>query len=386
MDKENKRSASDDARTPLPGSDFDAFDTPPDPADAPTRFMPEDGSAPPPLSPPLPAPGLANGQALDDSAFEPETVFDADSRDGVPAPRELIISPERTVYAPEIGDVLNERFEIRRLLAVGVLGVVYLVHDLRLKSEKALKLMHPSLLEDPSAAERFIGEIKMLQKLSHENIVRVYDYGKTDKGGHAFFTMEYVEGSTLASLLKKKGGRLPFDKGMAIIIQVLNTLVYAHRHAAHRNLKPVNILVRPNGKIVLLNFGLSGTPDDTRTDRGAALANAYYQAPEQVHEPATATPQVDVYAVGVLLYQLLTGEVPLASAPPPSRVNRALPRRLDRVIMRCLAPRPEDRYASAAEARDALQRAMAPRRALPLLVAALIFALVATLIFLAFPA
>ena len=322
------------------------------------------GEGPPPL--------------LDDSAFEPETIFDEEDGVSTPAPaRELAIAPESTVYAPKPGDVLNERFEIVSSIAVGTLGSVYLVQDLRLHDQKALKLMHPFLTKDPASEERFIAEIKALQKLSHEHIIRVYDYGKTERGDLSYFTMEYVKGTTLESLLKRKGGRLPVEKCVALARQVFDTLAYMHQHGVSRNLKPRNVMIRSSGKIVLLNVGLSRDLNVTSGDRRSNLGTAQYQAPEQSLDPGVATPQVDIYSAGVLLYQMLTGTVPIGEVLPPSRVCRTAPRRLDRVVMCCLETRPENRYPSAQAARAALDRAEEGSRTVYLVVAAVVLALVA---------
>ena len=331
-----------------PLSDFDSD------SDAPPSFG-EDDEAALELSHPPPLPGHI------DHRGEPETIFDEDGTHSTsPSPRELPIAPESDAYAVAMGDVLNERFEVIKLLGTGALGMVYLVQDLRLKDRKALKLMHPALMNNPDAAERFIEEIKTLQKLSHENIVRVYDFGKTDHSDISFFTMEYVKGMTLAALLKKKGGWLPLEKSLAIIEQILNALSYAHQHSTSRNLNPSNIMVRPSGKVVLLNFGVTEDKVSNPRDRRNALGRCHYQAPEQRSNPMLATPQSDLYAVGALFYQLLTGEVPLGQVKRPSCVNHSLPRRLDPIIMRCLESRPEERFNSATETRTAIQKAMKP--------------------------
>lgn len=289
---------------------------------------------------------------------EPDTIFDAESRANARAPREMKIAREGDGKKLPEGYVINERFEIRRCLGSGRVGTVYLVDDLRLKDKKALKLMHPALIDSEAASKRFISEIKTLQGLSHEHIVRVYDFGLTEPGGLSFFTMEYVDGISLAQLLKKKGGRLPADKALGLITQVLDTLAYAHQHGTHRHLTPINVMVRATGRIALLNFGLS----TTHSSSGLPVEQAhfdldYYQAPEQRENAGAADPRTDLYAVGAILYQMLSGEVPLADALPPSRVHPEVPKALDRVVMRALAENPEERFQSAAEMKEALERA-----------------------------
>lgn len=365
-DKQKTDVPEADARPDLPPMSTHDMDTPEDEAPTPSQLV---------TRPLIPSMGLEDEDALDiarplpfeeteDSNFEPETIFDdAGAQLDIPAARELKIAPESVAYSPEIGDVLNERFEVVELVAVGTIGAVYVVDDLRLKSRKALKLMHPELMKDPRAATRFIEEIKLLQRLSHEHLIRVYDFGQTDRGNLSFFTMEYVEGMTLSRLLKKKGGQLPLDKSLVLIDQILDTLAYVHKHCVYRNLKPLNIIVRPSGKIVMLNVGLSQATGSQGFDRRAALGTIQYIAPELIEDPDSCGPPADLYAVGVLLYQMLTGEVPMAQAPPPSRVNRALPSRLDRVIMRCLSHDPAKRYHSAEETKRAIHAALRPAKA-----------------------
>ncbi|MBL7645282.1 MAG: serine/threonine protein kinase [Candidatus Hydrogenedentes bacterium] len=297
------------------------------------------------------------------SDAEPETIFDAESRANARAPREMKIAREGDGKKLPEGYVINERFEIRRCLGSGRVGTVYLVDDLRLKDKKALKLMHPALIDSEEASRRFIAEIKTLQGLSHEHIVRVYDFGLTEPGGLSFFTMEFVDGISLAQLLKKKGGRLPVDKALGLIAQVLDTLAYAHEHGTHRHLTPINVMVRATGRIALLNFGLS----TTHSSSGLPVEQThfeldYYQAPEQRENAGAVDTRTDLYAVSAILYQMLCGEVPLTDALPPSRVHPEVPRSLDRVVMRGLAEKPEDRFQSASEMKEALERAGRARK------------------------
>lgn len=289
---------------------------------------------------------------------EPDTVFDASAPR---PPREMKIAPEGDGRKLPAGFIINERFEIRQCLGEGNVGTVYLVDDLRLKGKKALKLMHASLVDSDVAAERFISEIKVLQRLSHEHIVRVYDYGKTERGELSFFTMEYIDGISLAGLLKKKGGRVPLEKALPLIRQILDTLEYAHQHTTHRNLKPINIMVRPTGHVVLLNFGISTTASSAGlAPAQRKLGASPYQSPEQREHPETTDPRVDIYAAGAILYQMLTGNVPLNQPPRPGRLVRGVPRRLDRVIMKSIAPRPDHRYPDAATMKQTIDRAVAP--------------------------
>lgn len=265
------------------------------------------------------------------------------------------------MYAP--GTLINERFQLVKQLGAGGMGAVYLANDLRLNDQKALKMMLPALLSSKEAQNRFILEIKALQRLAHPGIVRVFDYGRDSRTGSCFFSMEYVEGTTLSDLLKRRGGRLTVEETVDIVHQLLEVLTYAHNDLVHRDLKPLNIMLRPNGRILVLDFGLAKMMSPGQlTQSSMVLGTVYYQSPEQSIRPGEVDKRSDLYSVGVIMYQLLTGEVPVGHIHPPSKLNKAVTRPLDAVIMRCLESQREDRYQTAGELAEALRRALRPRR------------------------
>jgi hypothetical protein len=267
------------------------------------------------------------------------------------------------------GTVINDRFQIIKQLGAGGMGAVYLANDLRLKDQKALKMMLPGLVMSTEAQNRFILEIKALQRLAHPGIVRVFDYGRDSRTGSCFFSMEYVGGTTLAELLKRRGGRLTVEETVDIVLQLLDVLTYAHADLVHRDLKPLNIMLRPNGKILVLDFGLAKMMSPGQlTQSSMVLGTVYYQSPEQSIRPGEVDKRSDLYSVGVIMYQLLTGEVPVGHIHPPSKLNKAVGRKLDQVIMRCLESQREDRYQTAEELAAALRHIVRPRRSVGRLV------------------
>ncbi len=269
---------------------------------------------------------------------------------------DLIREQQSVLLKP--GDVVAKRFEVVKQLGFGGMGAVYHVKDRHLGLEKALKVMLPSLLASETARQRFRSEVAISQQLSHDNIVRVHDLAADKRRGFYFFTMEYVEGKTLHRVLQERGGRLPVDEALDITRQLCDALEYAHQNTIHRDLKPQNIMIRPDGAIKVLDFGLAKLMSPGRlTKSSMALGTAYYQAPEQSIHLRELDARADIYSLGVVLYQMLTGEIPVGAVGLPSRVAAGVPKSLDSVVMCCLQPRAEDRYESAAALRDALDRA-----------------------------
>ena len=283
------------------------------------------------------------------------------------------------------GDMVNERFEVVKQLGFGGMGAVYHVKDRQLGTERALKVMLPSLLKSDTARERFHAEVIISQQLGHDNIVRIHDLMVDRARNTSFFTMELVEGKTLNRVLTERGGRLPVDEALHIAHQLCDALAYAHRTTVHRDLKPQNIMVQPDGTIKILDFGLAKLMSPGRlTKSSMALGTAYYQSPEQSIHLSELDQRADLYSVGIILYQMLTGIIPSAAMKPPSKEVRDVPRRLDPVVMRCLARRPEDRYPNAQALDAALTTAEGSGKGqwiYPVGVAAAIVAIIAAMLF-----
>ncbi len=252
------------------------------------------------------------------------------------------------------GRLLAGRYRIIALLGVGGMGEVYRADDLTLGQSVALKFLPDDAAHDEALLERFRNEVRIARRVSHPNVCRVYDVGEVD--GHTFFTMEYVDGEDLASLLRRIG-RLPHDKALDIARQLCAGLAAAHaKGVLHRDLKPANIMLDGRGQVVVTDFGLAGVADQIQ---GAEVRSGTpaYMAPEQLAGKEVTT-RSDIYALGLVLYEVFTGKRVFGekssgtrghgeSAPSrPSSVVRDLDPIVDKVILRCLETEPGARPAT----------------------------------------
>ncbi|KOG32154.1 Stk1 family PASTA domain-containing Ser/Thr kinase [Streptomyces resistomycificus] len=276
---------------------------------------------------------------------------------------------DTTLQDPLVGHVLDGRYRVDARIAVGGMATVYRAVDTRLDRVLALKVMHPSLAADGSFVERFIREAKSVARLAHPNVVQVFDQG-TD-GSYVYLAMEYVAGCTLRDVLRERGALQP-RAALDILEPVLAALGAAHRAGfVHRDMKPENVLIGDDGRVKVADFGLVRSVDTVTSTTGAVLGTVSYLAPEQIEQPGAADPRVDVYACGVVLYEMLTGEKPHDAesaavvlykhlhedVPPPSAVVPGLPFELDELVAsataRTPAVRPHDAVALLAQAREA---------------------------------
>src|SRR5271166_4140568 len=202
------------------------------------------------------------------------------------------------------GRLLAGRYRIIALLGKGGMGEVYRADDLTLGQPVALKFLPDEAARDLGLLERFKNEVRIARRVSHPNVCRVYDVG--DVEGHTFFTMEYVDGEDLASLLRRIG-RLPEDKALDIARQLCAGLAAAHaKGVLHRDLKPANIMLDGRGQVVITDFGLAGVADDIRGQEVRSGTPAY-MAPEQLAGKEVST-RSDIYALGLVLYEVFTGK------------------------------------------------------------------------------
>jgi serine/threonine protein kinase len=249
------------------------------------------------------------------------------------------------------------RYRVERVLGQGAMATVLLAHDAELGREVAVKLLDEGLAADPSFRARFAREARVAAGLSHPNVVTVFDVGEDD--GRPFIVMELVPGHTLEERLRRDGA-LSANDVLAIARQVCAGLEHAHAHGlVHRDLKPGNLIERDDGTVKIADFGIARAVEGTElTEAGTVVGTAAYLAPEQA-EAGTVTPATDLFALGAVLYELLTGRRPwkvdslaeLAArrdAPPPE-LPADTPPGLRAAIERSLQPDPEDRPSSAAE-------------------------------------
>ncbi|WP_431776038.1 Stk1 family PASTA domain-containing Ser/Thr kinase [Streptomyces cucumeris] len=221
---------------------------------------------------------------------------------------------DTTLQDPLVGQVLDGRYRVEARIAVGGMATVYRAVDTRLDRVIALKVMHQSLATDAAFVERFIREAKSVARLAHSNVVGVYDQG-TD-GVHVYLAMEYVAGCTLRDVLRERGALQP-RAALDILEPVLAALGAAHRAGfVHRDMKPENVLIGDDGRVKVADFGLVRAVDtNTSASTGSVLGTVSYLAPEQI-ENGTADPRADVYACGVVLYEMLTGSKPHGGSTP----------------------------------------------------------------------
>ncbi len=250
-------------------------------------------------------------------------------------------------------------FEIEAELGRGGMGVVYRAKQLRLDRTVAIKILSREALRIPGFTERFRREAKTMAGLAHPNIVTVYDFGEVD--GLFYLVMEFVDGANLRQILR--AGQVSEGLAEVIVLQVCEALHYAHGEGVvHRDIKPENIFLDQKGRAKLGDFGLARMVGDEAqsrqlTESRHVMGTPHYMAPEQVNAPKSVDQRADIYAVGVLLYELLTGELPVGRFLPPSHAGRCDPR-LDAVVLRALEHRPENRYQRVTEVAQELSRVM----------------------------
>jgi len=289
-------------------------------------------------------------------------------------------APELAPFAPPAPEELGRFFpqlEILELLGHGGMGAVYKARQKHLDRLVALKILRESVSNDPAFAERFAREAQALAKLNHPHIVTLYESGQAD--GLFYFLMEFVDGVNLRQLLN--AGRIAPKEALAIVPQICDALQFAHdRGIVHRDIKPENILLGKDGQVKIADFGVAkivarasstcpqptgsetaatatgGTPvvQSTQTEPGVVLGTPQYMAPEQVSNPLEVDHRADIYSLGVVFYQMLTGELPLGKFDPPSK-KVVIDVRLDEVVLRALEKEPARRYQRVSEVRTMVE-------------------------------
>ncbi len=260
----------------------------------------------------------------------------------------------------EPDQVVSGRYRVLRKLGGGGMADVYLCEDLTLGRRVALKVLLQRFLSDPTFVERFRREAKAAGGLNHPNLVSIYDWGEVD--GTYYIVMEYLEGETLKDLIRRQG-RLSGNDAVHIALQLLAAIEFAHRAGiVHRDIKPQNVMLDRDGNVKVMDFGIARAGDSGMTEAGSILGTAQYLAPEQARG-LPVDERSDLYSVGIVLYEMLTGTVPFKGdsavtvalkhvnemAPEPAQLVPGMPHSLNQIVMKSIAKDPDLRYQSAGQ-------------------------------------
>ena len=242
-------------------------------------------------------------------------------------------------------------------LGRGGMGVVYKARQRQLNRPVAVKILPPSAGDDPAFAERFTREAQALARLNHSNIVQVYDFGRTED--HFYFIMEYVDGVNLRALIHD--GQLKPEEALKIVPQICEALQFAHDEGiVHRDIKPENILIDKKGRVKIADFGLAkllghAADDLSLTGTGQLMGTLGYMAPAQLQQAHAVDHRADIYSLGVVFYEMLTGQLPIGRFQPPSKKVQ-VDVRLDEIVLRSLESEPDRRYQHASDVRTDLEQ------------------------------
>lgn len=269
--------------------------------------------------------------------------------------------PDPATLAPHFPDL-----ELVELVGQGGMGAVYRARQTRLDRDVALKIIRPESADDPMFSERFNREARTLARLNHPNIVAVYDFGDVNIGSDDetertlyYFLMEYVDGVNLRE--RMQAGDLPAERALSMVSQVCDALQFAHDEGiVHRDIKPENILVDSRGRVKIADFGLAkllsdDVADYTLTGTHQVMGTPRYMAPEQMEATHAVDHRADIYSLGVVFYEMLTGELPLGRFDPPSKKS-TIHEQWDEVVLRALEKEPDRRYQHASDIKTDVER------------------------------
>ena len=260
------------------------------------------------------------------------------------------MKPIKTKY--EVGDTIAERYEVKRILGKGGMGVVYLAWDQEDRRQVALKTLLPQYATNKYAISRFMREVNAVRRLDHPAVVKIYDARRL--GPLLFYTMEYVEGKSLRSWMQQRK-RLGWGSTVRILALLADALEHAHQFTIHRDISPENVMVLADGSVRLLDFGLAKLTDSQAafTQIGISLGKRQYNSPEQRASAAEVDHRADIYPLGVMFYEMLSGKLP----KPGRRLTElvpGLPPECDAFVEKAMAQSPEDRFWDAREFRLSL--------------------------------
>lgn len=272
------------------------------------------------------------------------------------------------------GQMINERYQIIRLIGEGGMANVYLAHDIILDRMVAVKILRGDLSDDEKFVRRFQREAIAASSLTHPNIVGMYDVGEDN--GDYFIVMEYIDGKTLKSLIKKRGA-LTLPEVIDIITQLLDGVKCAHdSYIIHRDIKPQNVLILDDGTVKITDFGIATALNNNElTQTNSVMGSVHYLPPEQANGK-NSTVKSDIYSIGIMMYELLTGKLPFKGdnaveiaikqmreeIPSVCLINPEIPQSIENIILKACAKNPKNRYDSVAEMQDDLKTALDPER------------------------
>jgi tRNA A-37 threonylcarbamoyl transferase component Bud32 len=270
----------------------------------------------------------------------------------------ILVSPQVSDSPSSLEEVARHfpQLEILGIQGRGGMGIVYKARQKHLDRIVALKVLPPEISRDRSFADRFAREARALARLNHPNIVSIFDSGEAD--GLFYFVMEFVDGTNLRQSLQAK--QISPREALAIVPVICDALQYAHDMGiVHRDIKPENVLLDKKGRVKIADFGLAKlinptNPDVSLTQNGLMMGTPKYMAPEQMDRPAEVDHRADIYSLGVVFYEMLTGELPLGRFALPSQKVQ-VDVRLDEVVLRTLEQKPERRYQQANEVKTQVE-------------------------------
>ncbi len=254
------------------------------------------------------------------------------------------------------GQIIAKRYTIVDLVGRGGMGCIYRVQDRTLNEEVALKTLLPQFLTDKLVVERFFNEARIARQLSHPNIVRVHDIGMADSV--LYISMEYLRGRSLRTMIDQltPGQRLPVTTTLQVMLQLCAALEYAHQYTVHRDIKPENVMIMDDGSVKLMDFGISKLMTSNKlTATSVVMGTPHYMSPEQIKDSSAVDARADIYSIGVMLYEILTGNLPTGVPKPASQITMEVPPSLDTIVAKCVEPDPKDRYQTIRELKAALR-------------------------------
>ena len=256
------------------------------------------------------------------------------------------------------GDTLAGRYDIKEQIGVGGMGAVFRAFDSNRQEEIAIKVLLPHLVKSDTARERFLNEARLSSNLSHPNIVNVFDV--QFDGDYAFITMELLKGQNLRTYLDNLIAvrqEMEVDDAIEMVSSLCDALSYAHETTVHRDIKPENIWITEDGKVKLMDFGIARVMSASHaTKTGTAMGTAYYMAPEQLKGLGNIDGRADQYALGVLLYEMLAGEVPAGRALPLNEMRKDVPKAISDAVDKVMSAKPDMRFNTVDYFKNSLDR------------------------------